>query len=584
MKRKILRRTLSYVSQYWVALLLCVVSAVVSVGAFLLLPVLVGQVIDQIIGVGQVDFGAVAVRLRWFLVLLVTAALFQWLMLAQARRISAQVAQAIRRDAFARMHGAPLSTLDKHPHGDLVSRLITDAETVSDGLLQAISGLLPGLVTVLVTMVLMLLLDLRIALLVIVVTPLSILPARFIAAWTRRHFGAQNQVQGEMSAFVSEIVQNHTPVAAASYEDAAQQAFDTQNARFFKANVRSMFYSSLANPSTRFVNGLIYAAVAILGALSAISGVLTVGSLSALLTYAHQYTRPFNEGASHLAQLQAARAALSRLYAVIDWEQEAADLPEAISPADCGGAVSLHGVSFAYDKEQPVLADVNLDVLKGAHVAIVGPTGSGKTTLLSLLMRFYDADTGEIVIDGTPIEEIKRESLRRLYGMVLQDSFIRRGTVGENIAYGRPEATRAEIEEAARAAHVHSFIIGLKHGYDTVITGDNSLSAGQKQLIGIARIFLAKPAMLLLDEATSAIDTRTEILIQDSLRRLMDGRTSFIVAHRLGTIQGADVILVMQDGRVIEQGTHAELLAQKGLYAELYESQFGNFKLINDRT
>jgi len=559
-------------------LLICAISAVISVGAFLLLPVLTGRVIDQIIGAGQVDFEAVAVLLCYFAALLATASVFQWIMLVQARRISAGVAQDLRRDAFARIHKAPLATLDRHPHGDVVSRLISDAETVADGLLQGISGLLPGLVTVLLTMALMLLLDLRIALFVIVVTPLSILPARFIARRTRRHFQAQNEVQGKMSAFVSELVQNRAQVTATSYEEWAQVIFDLENERFFKANVRATFYSSLANPTTRFVNGLIYAAVAILGALSAVAGVLTVGSLSALLAYAHQYTRPFNEGAAHLTQIQAARAALERLYAVIDWPEETADAPGAVNPVDSKGEVSLRHVSFAYDKNRPVLQDISLDVSKGAHVAIVGPTGSGKTTLMNLLMRFYDVDAGEITVDGTAIAQIERGALRRLYGMVLQDSWIRRGTVRENIAYGRPEATMEEVIEAARASHAHSFIMGLRHGYDTLITGEDSLSAGQRQLISIARIFLARPAMLLLDEATSSIDTRTERLVQDSLRRLMEGRTSFIVAHRLGTIRGASLILVMEQGQVVEQGTHGELLLQNGLYARLYKSQFENVK------
>jgi len=559
-------------------LLICGVSAVISVGAFLLLPVITGRVIDQIIGAGQVDFDAVIVLLRHFAALLATAAVFQWIMLVQARRISAGVAQDLRRDAFGCIHKAPLEALDRHPHGDVVSRLISDAETVADGLLQAISGLLPGFVTVLVTMVLMLLLDLRIALFVIVVTPLSILPARFIARRTRRHFQAQNAVQGKMSAFVSELVQNRAQVMATNYEERAQAIFDAENERFFKANVRATFYSSLANPTTRFVNGIIYAAVAIFGALSAVSGVLTIGSLSAFLAYAHQYTRPFNEGAAHLTQLQAAWAALERIYAVIDWPAEAADAPGAVHLTDCAGEVSLRHVSFAYDKDRPVLQDISLDVSKGAHVAIVGPTGSGKTTLMNLLMRFYDADQGEISVDGRAIAQIERGALRRLYGMVLQDSWIRRGTVRENIAYGRPDATMEEIIEAAKAAHAHSFIMGLRQGYDTLITGEDSLSAGQRQLISIARVFLAKPAMLLLDEATSSIDTRTEILVQDSLRRLMGGRTSFIVAHRLGTIKGASVILVMERGRVIEQGTHGELLAQNGLYGRLYKSQFENAK------
>jgi len=567
---------LSYVGKYWRTLTLCALSAVVSVAAFLLLPVITGRVIDQIIGVGAVNFEAIYKLLGYFALALVTASVFQWLMLVQARRLSARVAQDVRQDAFDRIHKAPLGTIDAHPHGDVVSRLITDAETVSDGLLTAISGLLPGAVTVLVTMILMLLLDVRIAILVILVTPLSTIPARYIARRARRHFREQNEIQGDMGAFVNEMVQNRVQIAAMAYESVSQQAFEEVNDRFFKANVRAMFYSSLANPSTRLVNGLIYVTVAVLGALSAIVGVLTVGSLSALLAYAHQYTRPFNEGAAHLTQIQAAMASLERLFAVIDWEEEESDALGASPLRDVTGKVSLREVSFAYDKDSPVLQDISIDAPSGARIAIVGPTGSGKTTLINLLMRFYEADSGEILVDDIPLQEIQRLALRRSYGMVLQDSFIRTGTVRENIAYGKRSASLGEVIEAAKLALAHPFISALPQGYDTIITDDDMLSAGQKQLIGIARIFLTKPAMLLLDEATSSIDTRTEMLVQASLRRLMVGRTSFIVAHRLGTIREADAILVMDHGRVVEHGTHTELLAQGGLYTRLYESQFEN--------
>jgi len=575
MEQRVFRRTLPYLGKYPLTFAVCVIAAVISVVAFLLLPVIVGRVIDQIIGPGQVQFDEVMRLLRLFLLALGVAVVFQWMLLAGARSLSAKVAQDVRQEAFDRIHNSPISAIDAHPHGDLVNRLIADAEVVSEGLLVAISGLLPGAVTMVATMVFMLTLDVPIALLVMVVTPLSILPARTIARRTKTYFRAQSEIQGELGAFVSEMVQNRAQVAAMNYEDASQHIFDRTNETFFAANVRAIFYSSLAKPITRFVNALIYTAIGVLGAISAVSGGLTVGSLSALLAYAHQYTRPFNEGAAHLTQIQATRASLERIYEIADWAEEALSPADTVQPSSSEGNISLNRVSFSYDKDRPVLHEVGIDAPSGSHIAIVGQTGSGKTTLMNLLLRFFDTDGGEITIDGIPITQIDRQALRRLFGMVLQDSWIRSGTVRENIAYGKPEASMEEVIEAAKQASIHNFILKLPQGYDTPITDDDSLSAGQKQLLSIARIFLVKPPMLLLDEATSSIDTRTEMLVQQALRRLMEGRTSFIVAHRLGTIRNADAIVVLDQGRVVEYGTHESLLNQGGFYAKLYKSQFG---------
>jgi len=575
MNKRIFLRLLPYVGRQWPYLLVGVCGAIISVLCFLILPVLVGRAIDQITGPGQVDFAALGQLLSYFILAVLGTVLFQWGMLYATRCLSAKVGEAIRRDVADRIGTAPLSAIDNHPHGDLVSRLVTDTETVSDGLLSTLSSLLPGLVTVFATICLMLILDVRIAFLVIILTPVSILPTRFLAKRTRQYFKAQGEAQGQMGAYINEMVTNRTQVAAMAYETESRAAFDELNERFFRSNVKATFYSSLANPTTRFVNALIYLTVGVLGAFAVLGEMLTVGGLAAFLAYAAQYTRPFNEAAALLTQLQAAGTSAERLFAVIDWPAETPDPSDTTVPGSCEGHVTLRHVSFAYDPGRPVLQDVNLAARPGAHIALVGPTGSGKTTLINLLMRFYETDTGVIAVDGTPVDQIARRALRRMFGMVLQDSWVRSATVAENIAYGRPGASRTEIEAAAKAAAAHKFILGLSAGYDTVITEDSGLSAGQKQLLSIARIFLTCPDMLLLDEATSSLDTRTELLLQEALNRLMAGRTSFVVAHRLATIRRADWILVLDHGEVVEAGKHETLLAQGGLYTRLLDSQFG---------
>ena len=578
MKKGMYRRLWPYVVRFWPYLVGSALGALVSVPLFLLLPVIAGLAIDQIAGPGHVDFPAIARLLGLFALCTGLHAATSWLMSVCTRITAASAAEALRQDSFDRINTAPLSNIDKTPHGDLASRVVNDAEDVSEGVMQALSGLLPGLVTLITTMIFMLLLDVQIALLVIVVTPLSVLPARFLAVRSLRYFKGQAQLQGDMGAFVSEMVTRRTQVAALGCQVQCQAAFEAINEPFATAGRKAVFYASLGNPTARFVNYLIYAAVAVFGGISVIGGALTIGSLSAFLAYAAQYTRPFNEGAAVLTQIQSAQAAAKRLFHIIDWPAEPKDAPDAKRPSATSGLVRFTDISFSYTPDRPVLAHVSFTAKPGDRIALVGPTGSGKTTLMNLLMRFYEPDQGAIAIDNIPICNMDKQSLRNLCGMVLQESFIQQATVRENIAYGRQDASMSEIEAAARAASAHSFITGLAEGYETVIGGADGLSEGQKQLICIARIFLTKPAILLLDEATSAIDTRTELQVQEALQNLMKGRTSFIVAHRLATIQKADQILVLDHGRVIESGKHAELLAKNGLYAQLVHSQFGSFE------
>lgn len=568
-------RMVQYILRYKKLMAGAVAGALLSVPLGLLGPVLVGRAVDGIIGQGYVDFALVLQTLVLLGVSAGGAALLQWLMLVCTRKISANAAQDMRREAFENLSKVPLARIDTHRHGDIVSRLVNDADAVSEGFLQALSQLVPGIVTIVATIIVMLLLNVPIALVVIVATPLSIVFARFVASRTSKMFRAQTQAQGLMSGYINEIVNNQSLVRSMGSEKLAEQAFAGLADEYYDANFKATFYSSVSNPGTRFVNALVYSAVGVFGAFYAMAGHITIGGLSVFLSYANQYTKPFNEVTSVLTQMQSAVASAERLFEVMDWQPQPADAEGAIAPAHCEGKVLAQDVYFAYTPSRPLIRGFDLHVKPGQRIALVGPTGCGKTTLINLLMRFYEVDSGEISVDGVPIQGMQRNALRRLYGMVLQETWLKMATVRENIAYACPSATQQEVEQAAKAAYAHSFIKRLPQGYDTVITpGGGNLSAGQKQLLCIARIMLAKPDMLILDEATSSIDTRTEMRIQKALERLMVGHTSFIVAHRLSTIQNADSIVVMNAGRIVEKGTHQQLLQANGFYAKLYASQF----------
>lgn len=489
--------------------------------------------------------------------------------------ISYKTVRDLRRDVFCKFNDVPLSYIDTHSHGDLISRVINDVDAVGDGLSQMFLQLFSGIVTILGTMVFMFIIDWRIALAVIILTPLSLFVAAFIGKMTHNRFARQQQLQGDISSYVEEYVGNQRIVKAFSYEDRAFENFEKYNQELYTVGFKAQFAGALANPSTRFVNATVYAAVGIFGAITAIAGTLSVGQLSCFLTYANQYTKPFNEVTGVLTQLQTAIAAAGRVFDVLDAEDEPEDKPDSIKVENCKGNVKIENVNFSYVKDKPLITNFSLDVKSGSHIAIVGPTGCGKTTFINLLMRFYDTDSGKISVDGVDIKDMERDELRKLYGMVLQDSWLFCGTIMENLKYGNPNATDEQVIEAAKAAYAHSFIRRMPDGYDTMISeGGGNLSQGQKQLLCIARAMLSNPTMLILDEATSSIDTLTEIRVQKAFAKIMQGRTSFVVAHRLSTIKESDVILVMRDGNIIEQGTHDELLAKGGFYKKLYESQF----------
>lgn len=575
MKSSILKRIFQYMNPYKGNLLLGCISALLQVAFTLITPVLIGKGIDCLLGPNQVDFSHLVIILLQMAACILLASAFQWVMNVCIRKISALAAQDMRQQAFNSLNSVPLSTIDQTPHGDFVSRLVNDADAVSEGLLQGLTQLLPGIATILGVLIIMFYLNPFIALVVVLVTPLSILFAKFVASRTHSLFRKQATAQGELSAYVNEMVGGQNLVKAFGYEQSCFERFDQINETLRNSSLWAVFYSAVVNPGTRFVNNVVYACVGVFGGLATLNGALSIGTLSAFLTYANQYTKPFNEVTSVLTQLQTALASAQRLFWIIDLEPEPQDAPDALDPAHCNGMVEIDHVDFSYRKDVPLIQNFNLTVKPGQRVAIVGPTGCGKTTLINLLMRFYDVTSGEIRIDGTPIRQLKRSALRSMYGMVLQETWLKNATVKENIAYGKPDATMDEIIEAAKSAHAHNFIQRLPQGYDTIITpGGGNLSAGQKQLLCIARILLCRPQMLILDEATSNIDTRTEMLVQAAFEKLMEGRTSFVVAHRLSTIQTADIILVMNAGQIIEQGTHAELLARGGFYAHLYNSQF----------
>lgn len=575
MKKSVVRRVLKYIKPYKGLLALAILSAIISVSLTLYIPVLTGNAIDNIIDKGNVNFENVLQIIIYIAVGVAGVAIFQWTMTYFTNVISYKTVRDLRRDVFCKFNDVPLSYIDTHSHGDLISRVINDVDAVGDGLSQMFLQLFSGIVTILGTMVFMFIIDWRIALAVIILTPLSLFVAAFIGKMTHNRFARQQQLQGDISSYVEEYVGNQRIVKAFSYEDRAFENFEKYNQELYTVGFKAQFAGALANPSTRFVNATVYAAVGIFGAITAIAGTLSVGQLSCFLTYANQYTKPFNEVTGVLTQLQTAIAAAGRVFDVLDAEDEPEDKPDSIKVENCKGNVKIENVNFSYVKDKPLITNFSLDVKSGSHIAIVGPTGCGKTTFINLLMRFYDTDSGKISVDGVDIKDMERDELRKLYGMVLQDSWLFCGTIMENLKYGNPNATDEEVIEAAKAAYAHSFIRRMPDGYDTMISeGGGNLSQGQKQLLCIARAMLSNPTMLILDEATSSIDTLTEIRVQKAFAKIMQGRTSFVVAHRLSTIKESNVILVMRDGNIIEQGTHDELLAKGGFYKNLYESQF----------
>lgn len=556
-------------------MILSLVFAVITVGFTLYAPILIGDAVDFIVGKGQVDFGKILQILVKLAVIIGVTSMAQWLMNLCNNQITYRVVKDVRMNAFEHLQKLPLKYVDSHPYGETISRIITDVEQFSDGLLMGFSQLFAGVVTIAGTLAFMLSINVKISLIVIFITPLSLFVASFVAKKTYNMFKIQSETRAQMTSLVDEMVGNQKVVQAFGYGKRSLERFDTINEELKTCSIRAIFFSSITNPSTRFVNGLVYSGVGIFGAVLAMQGVITVGQLSCFLTYANQYTKPFNEISSVLTEIQNAFACAKRVFDFIDEEVETKDKEGALILQQTDGSMELQHISFSYRKDTPLLKDLNLHVKQGQKVAIVGPTGCGKTTLINLLMRFYDIDAGKIYVSGHDVKEITKDSLRANFGMVLQDTWLKSGTIAENIAYGKPEATRAEIIEAAKAAHAHGFIKRMSDGYDTVISEDGgNLSQGQKQLLCIARVMLKLPPILILDEATSSIDTRTEIKIQEAFQKMMEGRTSFIVAHRLSTIKEADIILVMKDGNIVEQGNHEELLARNGFYAKLYQSQF----------
>ncbi len=574
MKREILREILKHVYVYRARLLVTVLLALVQVLLFLFVPVLLGEAINLIVGRGMVAFKEMVPFLLGAAFSAVLGGAAQWVMQAQARRLSADVALDIRIKAFEKLGKVPLCQLDKRKKGDVASRLVNDADALAEGLLQGISQFFPGVVTIITTLVVMFILNWIIALVVVFATPLSILYAQFVGRRTARFFRSMTKEQGAVSAYVGEMIHELGVVQDFGYENVALDQFENHNQKYAQQYQKAIFYSSVINPGTRFVNALVFAAVAVLGGLYAMVGGITVGGLSVFLNYANQYTKPFNEVTAVLTQLQTALAGAERLFELIHLPVEE-DKADALAPKWAEGDVQANGLCFSYVPGRPLLQSLDFSAQPGKLIALVGPTGCGKTTLINLLMRFYEPNAGEIRVDGHNITTLQRAALRKMYGMVLQDSWLKQASVRENIAYAVPNAGEDEVIEAAKQALAHGFISRMPQGYDTVLkAGGEGLSAGEKQLLCIARIVLAKPDMLILDEATSSIDTRTELLIQRAMQRLMKGHTSFVVAHRLSTIQNADEILVMEAGRIVERGKHEQLLSQKGLYTRLYNSQF----------
>ena len=574
-QKSTLRKVLRYIRRYWGYLGASIILAAVTVALTLYLPILIGQAVDRIVGKGAVDFAGIFVILRKMAVIIGLTAVAQWVMNACNNKITYNVIRDIRTEAFEKIEKLPLKYLDAHSYGEIVSRVIADVDQFADGLLMGFTQFFTGIVTIFGTLIFMLTISVRITVAVVVITPVSLFVASFIAKKTFSMFKLQSETRGEQTAFIEEMVGNQKVVQAFSHEDEALEKFDEINERLQKYSLRAIFFSSITNPSTRFVNSLVYATVGVVGAFTAIAGGISVGQLSSLLSYANQYTKPFNEISGVITELQNALACAGRVIELIEEDAEVPDAEDAVDLEHANGKVELSRVYFSYVPEQKLIEDFNLSVKPGQRVAIVGPTGCGKTTLINLLMRFYDVNSGTIKVSDIPLQQLTRKSLRDNYGMVLQETWLRSGSIRDNIAMGKPDATDEEIIAAAKASHAHGFIKRLPEGYDTVIAEDGgNLSQGQKQLLCIARVMLCLPPMLILDEATSSIDTRTEIKIQNAFAKMMQGRTSFIVAHRLSTIREADIILVMKDGSIIEQGNHEELLEKNGFYAKLYNSQF----------
>ena len=575
-KKSTIKRVLRYLGKYRIFLILSLGMALVTVAGQLYIPILQGNAIDNIIGEGNVDFAAVMKIIITILITMGVVALFQWIMNICNNKITYSIVHDIRKDAFNKLQRLPVRYADSHPTGEIVSKVIADVDQFADGLLMGFTQFFTGVMTILGTLIFMIMINWKITLVVVLVTPLSFFVASFVAKKTYRMFSLQSETRGEQTGFIDEMIGNEKVVQAYGHEDEALEKFDDINLRLQKWSLKATFFSSITNPATRFVNNVVYALVALSGAVSVVKNPLafTVGRLSMFLSYANQYTKPFNEISGVVTELQNALACADRVLDLIEEEPLSPDADDVLVVNEGEGHIRLEHVAFSYDKEKELIKDFNLDVKPGERVAIVGPTGCGKTTMINLLMRFYDVDSGSIKVEGKDIRDVTRKSLRSNYGMVLQETWLKSGTIKENIVTGRPDATDEEIIAAAKAAHAHSFIKRLPDGYDTVIGEDGgNLSQGQKQLLCIARVMLCLPPMLILDEATSSIDTRTEMKIQEAFAKMMKGRTSFIVAHRLSTIQSADIILVMKDG-MIEQGNHEELLAKGGFYSRLYNSQF----------
>lgn len=569
----VLAKLLKYTKPYTFYLVFTIVSAVISAIATLYAPVLIGQAVDFIIDINNVDFEKILPIIIKLAIVVIVGAGFQWFMGYCTNILTQRTVRDLRTDAFNKLQRVPLKYIDSTPHGDIIGRVVADIDTVSDGLLQGFQQIFTGSVTIIGTLCFMFSINVGIALVVIVITPVSLIVASTIARLCSKKFKEQAALRGQITGLAEEYIGNQKVVKAFSREEYSEEKFEELNAKLYKVGVRAQFYSALTNPSTRFVNGLVYAGVGIFGALSAIGGGITVGQLSAFLSYANQYTKPFNEISGVVTELQSAFASARRIFALTESDDEISDADNKVL-TDVSGNVKIDHVDFSYVPEKELIKDLNLDVKSGQQIAIVGPTGCGKTTIINLLMRFYDTDKGGISVDGNNIKDVTRDSLRLSYGMVLQETWIFEGTVRENIAYGKKDATEEEIVAAAKAAHCHSFINRMKDGYDTIISDNDGISQGQKQLLCIARVMLAMPPMLILDEATSSIDTKTEMKIQNAFAKMTKGKTSFIVAHRLSTIKNADTILVMDKGRIIEIGNHEQLLAKNGFYAELYNSQF----------